>query len=350
VDKTRIVRLRTGRIREHAKNSSTVILRVADLPPLPFESLFKANYAQIRELCEGYRRAGLAMIAVDRGGVQATACVAAKPEEINAAIIGRHGRTDLFLESDPSLSLRHLAVILEPLEEGTDLRFRIVDLRTPVAFLDERGRRLESLAAEGPVFVRCGGHTIFFLPTEAEPTPWPDDPEAGWQCIPERVYFDDVPAEPDRWDRRRLRARWAEVDASPSEGGRRQTVVQTSRGPAPARRRLLEEDEEPLGELFVDSPLGHTAIVIGRRTAVEGVLFGRYDRCDNEGLPAISDSRISRVHLLLLEVAGTLYAIDLGSMNGTRLHGKEVRVAPLRFGDTVELGEGLCTIRWRPLQ
>jgi hypothetical protein len=317
------------------------------LGPQSFKDLFVAHYDAIRDLCEDYRRRGLAVAVLHAGGVAGTARLAAKRGSINAGIIGRHGACDLYLDGDPSLSLRHLAVILHPEIGGEDLRFRIVDLRTAAAFFDEHGRRLEALEAEGPLFIRCGEHAVFFFPTTDEIDPWPDDAEEAWECVPERVYLDDVPAEPDRWLRRRLKALWGQHDPSHDAGDpRRRTLVQTIRGPSRARRSLLAEEDEPMGELEIVSPDGQSTITLGRVAAREGVLFGRYERCDNDGLPVLCGGRISRVHLLVLEIAGMLYAIDTASSNGVWCGEEEVRLVPLTSGTTLTLGENLARVRW----
>jgi hypothetical protein len=257
---------------------------------------------------------------------------------------------DLFLDSDPFLSLRHLAIILYPWEGRGDLRYRVMDLRTSSAFSDEHGRRLEAVEVEGPLFVRCGEHALFFLPTSDEEEPWPANPEQGWACIPERVYLDDTAAEPDRWERRRLRARWRGGDApeqQESEPGRPRTVVQSVRGPARAHRKLLAEGERPVGELEVSSEAGDFLLTLGPAAAHEGILLGRYERCDTEGLPVLTDPRISRVHLLLVQLRGRLYAVDAASSNGVWLDGEEVRAAEVPDGRTLVLGDRLARVCWR---
>jgi hypothetical protein len=249
---------------------------------------------------------------------------------------------DLYLDSDPSLSLRHLVVILHPLAAGEpDARYRLVDLRTAGAFMDENGRRLESLEAEGPVFIGCGRYGIFFLPTGDE-LPWPDDPEEGWECIPDRVYLEDTIAEPDRWHRRRHKAR-------AGKDGRKKgrTMVQTFRGPMRARRRLLADGEAPLGELEITSREGANTIIIGPAATDEGILLGRYERCDTEGLPVLSHGSISRVHFLMIRIAGQLYAVDAASTNGVFVDGEEVRVQAMSFGQRLMLGSELAHLHWR---
>jgi len=337
--------LKSGQLREQAPNLRTMIIDLAEpAAPLPsFHDLFVAHYARVREVCEGYRRAGVALIAVDSGEVVATACVAAKPGTINTAVIGRHGMCDLFLEGDPSLSLRHLTLILYPLEGGADVRFRLVDLRTATSFCDERGRRLEALEAEGPVFIRCGEHAIFIMPTSEDETPWPERPEQGWACVPERVYLDDAVAEPDRWLRRRLRGQVPEE----SNDKRRRTLVQSVRGPARARRKLVVDGETAIGELEVESEGAQSLITVGPSAAREGMLLGRYERCDTEGLAVLADGRISRVHLMIIAINERLYAIDTASSNGVWLGPDEVRAVALEDGARLMLGEGLGHVTWR---
>jgi hypothetical protein len=348
--KTRVVRLRTGKIRQDALNAVTMVVHPGE--PIPgeeeeasFEELFLRHYEHIREICDTYDKQGIAAIAVDSNGVAGSVCLSAKPDRINAAIVGRHGMTDLYLDGDPSLSLRHMVVLLHPGQPDCDVRFRLLDLRTAVAFKDERDRRLEALEAEGPVFIRCGAYAIFLFPTGDE-IPWPDRGHEGWDCIPERVYLDDEPAEPDRWERRRLRSRWQLAGGSEAGERRGITRVQTFRGPVLAHRRLLEDGEEPLGELRIRSETGTTSISIGRRAAREGVLLGRYDRCDNEGLPVLENVSISRVHTLVVEIAGRLYAVDTASTNGAFADGKEFKVLPLEYDQELVMGENLATVRW----
>src|SRR5262245_26535315 len=121
------------------------------VPAFSATSLLAKNWREVRKVITGFATAGVAVVAVDciRQKIAASMCIAAKPGSVNAGIVGRHGQCDLFLEGDPSLSLRHLVVVVEPLRDwgdaaGIDLRYRLVDLRTGTAFRDEAGRRLEA--------------------------------------------------------------------------------------------------------------------------------------------------------------------------------------------------------------
>lgn len=341
MDKTRVVHLKTGKQRKHAQNAETMIV---DLDPAltgsAFKKMFIRHYDRIRDLCEGYQRAGLAMVAIDHRGVGGTVCLGAKVDQINVAIVGRHGMADLFLDADASLSLRHLAVIIYPHTADEDVRFRLVDLRTATSFMDENGRKLEALEAEGPLFITCGRYVIFCLPT-GDDLPWPEDPGQGWECIPERVYLDDTIAEPDRW-RRGRRGRASAKD--PVRKAR--TLVQSVPGPSLARRRLVEDGEIALGRLTITSGDGSNDMVIGPAAAGEGILLGRYRRCDTHGLPVLSHENISRVHLMLIRIAGRVYVIDTASTNGIHVGSQEIRSMALGHGQDFELGENLASMTW----
>ena len=397
-NKTRVVELKDGQDREQAPNAHTMVLDLQAVQAATFQQAFISHYAAIRSIVEGYRRPGVALIAIDGHKLIASACVAAKRDRINVAIIGRHGMADVFLPDDPGLSLRHLVLILYPLAGRDEMRLRVVDLRTTLAFQDERGQRVEALEAEGAIFLGVGRYLLLCFPT-GEDTPWPDDPQAGWECVPERIYLDDAPAEPDRWKRRRIRdgtdpllggglapaptdaVRLGEFVASgardddtpapvavgpagagafpppvgPAESAaadgegppqQRRTLVQPFAGPSRARRSLLAEDEKALGALRVRSEQGVSTIIVGPAAAREGVLFGRYERCDNDGLTVLSNGRISRVHMLLIEIAGRVYAIDAASTNGIWVDGQERRVVPLKVGRQWMLGDKLAWMEW----
>jgi hypothetical protein len=378
--KTRIVHLAAGQRRKEAENAKTCVLIFdQSFASDSFRTLFLTNYAAIRHECTAFSQPGLAIFAIDvhSGALVGSMCLAAKVDMPNSAIAGRHGMADLYLEGDASLSLRHLAIITSPLTstDSHDIRFRIVDLRTSTAFQDEFGQPFEALLAEGPLFVRCGNYALFCLPT-GDPTGWPVKAEDGWECIPERVYIQGEAAEPDRWQRQRPstanpsqlagdadddQAARAADESSP-EGGetaakgkerdedRRsaKTLVRSVAGPV--RARLLKAGEEPLGTLRISAEVGVQSLVIGRRAAQQGVLLGRYERCDVDGVNVLTHRRISRVHLLVIEIDGRLYAVDTASTHGTWLGGesREVRISRMEAGTQLVLGQDFATLRWSP--
>src|SRR5262249_59328862 len=101
--------------------------------------------------------------------------VPAEPNGLNPVIVGRHTSAEVFLPRDPSLSLRHLAVLLSADGQGS-VRFRVLDLRTATAFEDEHDQRLQALESAGPALVRCASYAILLLPTAATDQPWPHAP------------------------------------------------------------------------------------------------------------------------------------------------------------------------------
>ncbi len=359
--KTRIVHLAAGQQRQEAENSKTCIA-VFDQPIVAdsFRDLFIRNYDEIRAECTGFAKPGLAISAIDTltGALVGSLCIAAKVGTANSAIVGRHGMADLYLDGDASLSLRHLVIIVSPLETGSsDVRFRIVDLRTSTAFQDEHGQRFEALVAEGPLFIRCGGYALFCLPT-GDPTAWPAAAEDGWACIPERVYLRGERAEPDRWKRRRphrdgkkkARRLQQAMDDDGDNARGSITLVHSVAGPVRARARLLASGESPLGTLRITADVGIQSLIIGQQAARQGIVLGRYKRCDIDGANVLIHDGISRVHLLVIDIDGCLYAIDTASTHGVWLgqEEREVRIAPMTAGTDFVLGGQLATLRWSP--
>ncbi len=361
---TRILWHQDGGERD-VRNERTAILDLPRMAPrLDLEAIFLRHYEQIAERCLRWDRPGLAVAALDEEGVVAAGRIAAKEEESNAAILGRHGKADIFLPDDPSISLRHLALLIPPWRSETAGRFRLLDLRSGTAFADERGLRLEALEAAGPVFLHCGHYRIFLFPTGGYHV-WPDDAEEAWESIPERVYLKEEPARavrkpllhvdhPDRPVRERsaAEAEDAEEPSGPREltdpassSMRVSTLVHTSPGPSPVRRQLVPGDEA-LGELSVRSRTSRSVIALGPRALHQGVLLGRYARCDSDGLVELAQRAISRVHLLIIGLDGRVCAVDAASTNGVRHGGRTMRAMTLYDGCELKLGE-VVKLTWR---
>ena len=341
---TRIIRIELDDKRRDAANVGTVVWTCerSDEELAPSE-VFARRYADIRESLRRFHRPGVVIVGAGRGGSLAgSVCLAAKPDTITTAIIGRHARADFFVPDDPEVSLRHLAVIVHPGRGGP--RFSVLDLRSGRGFRDERGERRDALVADGSVVFRCASHTFFVL-VGGRGERWPADAASAWASLPPRRYLDEPP-----------RPRLALVEDEPSrrrltlaedEPSRPQiTHVTGVRGPGVLQRRLVQEGESPLGELRVTSGGVAQAILLGRAAAREGVLVGRYERCD--GAVQLEDARISRVHLLVIEIDGQLYAVDTASTNGVLLGEEEQREVRLDYGTRLALG-GESTVEWRPL-
>ncbi|GMR24694.1 MAG: hypothetical protein BMS9Abin37_3278 [Acidobacteriota bacterium] len=271
--------------------------------------LFFEYYDSIRDWLHDRKQLGLAVVALDEHGVQAKGYLRAHENRVNTAIVGRHEKADIFLGDDPALSLRHLAVIVSPSSPRKPLSFRVVDLRTPSGFTDQHGTHLRSCEADGPFFIRCGRYSLLFAPGSRDGSGWPDEPEDVWAS---------------------LRHRDAAALSLPH--------------PATLEDGLLSDDEEPLGELVIASEEGVGTMPVGRRAARSGILLGRSDRCDGDAL--LSNPHISRVHVLIVEIAGSLYAIDTASKNGVWGHGAEERAQLLESGATFSLC-GLARVEWR---
>jgi hypothetical protein len=128
-------------------------------------------------------------------------------------------------------------------------------------------------------------------------------------------------------------------------------------GPVAPSRSLLAAGERAMGSVEVVSALGRDTVVLGRSAAREGVLFGRYERCDSHGLQSLGDCRVSRVHCLVVELDGQLHAVDVASQNGLYVQRRaapsqppalhRVRSVPLCSGDELSLGSGVNLLRWR---
>lgn len=77
---------------------------------------------------------------------------------------------------------------------------------------------------------------------------------------------------------------------------------------------------------------------------VERAVLGRNEDCDLR----IDDQLASRRHARVSVTAGGVYLEDLGSSNGTRLHGERIRQARLDDGDEVQIGSTVLKVRIEP--
>ena len=361
--RTRIVHLDDGQDRRQAQNLRTGILLSDRDASLPFRDLFTSAWPEMRRVVVAFDQPGVAVVAIDtmKRRIAGSMCLAAKDGKANAAIVGRHGQCDLYLHGDPSLSLRHLVVLVHPRRDG-EVCYRVLDLRTRSAFKDEAGRRLEAVTSEGPMFLQVGAYALYFLVTgDDQQLGWPEDASQAWQCIPERVYLDEALAEPDRWGRRRRRgmpvltapegafAAGTGVGESLLPMARESiTLVRTQPGPARARIDAGDDDEPPMARLRLSSGGCSQALMLSSAAAHCGILLGRYERCDTHGATVFAHHGISRVHLLVVEIDGDLYAIDTGSTNGTFQGEDEVRIARIGVGTELVFGDDLARMEWQP--
>ena len=300
--------------------------------------LFLGAYTRFAERCREVDEPGVALLADDEAtGVPAGLVrLRARCGRHVAAIVGRHDECDLYLTGHGSLALRHLAIVLDPVQswsrDQAAVRYRILDLRTESGFTDEEGKPMRGLRTEGPALVRCASHAIFVLPL-GDPTDWPEKPGDAWAMLPERVYFDEMRSRPG-----------GSLTRMPSDVAKRQTLIFRTHGPRDTGMALVESGEVA-GLLEVLGERRSGTLTIGDRALRDGVLLGRYARCD--GAEMLEDISMSRVHMLLLQTDDALLAIDTCSRNGSHLPGQaSARVIAITGDTEIHLGKH-TRIRWR---
>lgn len=337
--KTLSIALWSGPRSGGSPNTATRVVPMtrAALPSPDPRALFVHAYPQFAERCRAVDEPGMALIAVDTltGAPTGMVCIRARVDRYVSAVVGRHSQCDLVLTGDERLALRQLAVVLAPVREWqagrADVSFRILDLRTSEGMLDEHGRPLRGLRTEGPAIMRCAGYALYALPL-GDPTDWPESADDAWACLPERVYFDELARVPD-----------ASIVRPLGSHAHHTTVVTRLRGPLDTAMPLVA-DRDLAGRLFVTGAFGQGAIEIGYQALRDGVLLGRYARCDGHGYCA--DDSMSRVHALLLLVDDRLHVIDLASTNGTREVGRlDARIIELVGNGELVLGSH-TRVRW----
>lgn len=299
--------------------------------------MFIGAYERFATLCREVDEPGIAMLAVDEftGMPAGLVRLRARPGRHVAAIIGRHDACDLFLDRHASLALRHLAVVLAPVTSWkrgeTNVRYRIFDLRTETGFMDEHGKTMHGLRAEGPALLRVANHAIFVLPL-GDATDWPVRASDAWSMLPERVYFDEMTCRPE-----------GSLTAMPINSRTRKSMLYRTHGPRETGQGLVERGDIR-GTLEVIGQTKYGRMKIGEEALRDGVLLGRYARCDGAAL--LEDQQMSRVHALLLQIDDDLMLIDTASRNGSYLPGQAAaRVIPVTPAADIQLGK-YTRIRW----
>jgi len=349
--KIRDVALLGGQERDPDHNCNTRGLGVYRAKSIDFGFIFASHYQGFREHVSRYQQPGVAVVAIDfvRGQVDAVACVAARIGQPNALIIGRHSQADLFIDGDSSVSLRQMAVIVEPLSElglpGRGVSYRVLDLRSNLGFQTEEGKILSGIRSDGPAFVAAGNYAFFFFVT-GDPTDWPESAVQAWSFIPERVYLEERPRIPHG------STSYARVSSREKPRNipmqRSITLVQGLRGPSRAERAMLIEDgEDKVAELTVVSHDAMQRMSIGERALQDGILLGRDERCVSAS--AFQHNALSRVHMLIADIGGTLYAIDVASTNGCYLDEAQqhpFRMHAIKAREPLSLA-GVSTVMWK---
>jgi len=300
--------------------------------------MFLDAYIQFADLCREVDEPGLALLAVDETTGRAAGLVRlrARPGRHVAAIIGRHDQCDLFLDRHASLALRHVVVLLDPVTSykrgETTVRYRLMDLRTETAFMDEHGKAMRGLRAEGPAIMRIANHAIFVLPL-GDATDWPQSAVDAWSMLPERVYFDELQYVPD-----------GTQTITPRNTDTRRSMIYRTQGPRDTGMSLVESGDTA-GHLTIIGVTRTGVLSIGEQALRDGVLMGRYARCDGAAL--LEDASLSRVHAMLVSVDDKLLVIDTASRNGTWETGQaSSRVIVVNSGTEINLGKH-TRIRWR---
>lgn len=299
--------------------------------------LFLGAYAKFAPACRAFEEPGLAVIAIDEATGRPAGIVklCARVQRPVAAIIGRHDRCDLYLHTRDSLSLRQLAVIVDPVKSwergATSIKYRVLDLRTSAPMVDEEGRPLRGIAAEGPAILRCAGFVLFML-VLGDPSDWPADAADAWAMLPERVYLDEL-ENCAAGSFPRLRRPRHDV---------RETLITRTKGPRDTSMSLAQGDV--VGTLEIDTPQRRLSIAIGESALRDGVLLGRYNRCDLTEA-AGEDTSLSRVHALLIQFEERLLLVDTASSNGTFEDGARARVVVVEPDTELRLGKK-THLRW----
>jgi hypothetical protein len=117
-------------------------------------------------------------------------------------------------------------------------------------------------------------------------------------------------------------------------------------GPRDAGSRLVDDEDrhDHAGTLEIIGPHRRTVLEVGHAALRDGLLLGRYHRCD-----AVDpdDGSLSRVHAVLVQDQDRLLVIDTASYNGTRRSGGDVeRLIVLEGEGEIVLGRK-TRARWR---
>ena len=181
--------------------------------------------------------------------------------------------------------------------------------------------------------LRCPGHALYVLPL-GDLTDWPASGAEAWVHQPERVYFDEL-----------MHAALGTSTRIPrlprADAGR--THVTAIRGPRETSASLVT-DGDLAGTLELAGPSSHETISVGHAALRDGVLIGRYSRCDS---PCVDDHLVSRVHALLIHGGNQLLVVDTASSNGTaRPGGEPERIHALDGETELQLGATTRAV-WR---
>lgn len=343
MSRTRIFHRRLGLHDDEPLNEGTMMSespllegKVAD-EPLDAKRVFLERYPVIQKALSCHRSQGVLILAFDdKEAAIGQVWLRASLDRPRAVIVGRHSMCGLPLPAEYSaISLRHLAVVVQA-RDHTECRIRVLDLHTRTGFRDESGRVLQAIVTEGPMFLKVGPVTLVVLITD-DHSPIPEEPEEAYRCIPDRVFLDErlgTAGAP------RPRGKSSRVHGyNPG-----MTLVRSRLGALASAAELKRDDERSMGELVVRATGSSIRRPVGESALARGFLVGRYDRCD-VGAVDDEDSRLSRVHLLVVREGDQIIALDTASTNGTFVGERQITLTPLAEGTVLDLA-GEIQIAW----
>lgn len=345
-----------GQVRGHGQNNVTCLGSAERLKGQlklrrSFRDLFIAAYPSFVERCREVTEPGLALVAVDEitGKALGIARLLARVQRHVAAIVGRHDECDLYLNAHARLALRHLAIVLDPVSDwrrGASVRYRVLDLRTTDGFTDENDRSLRGLRCEGPGLLRVGGYALFLLQL-GDPSDWPASASDAWQIVPERVYFDELERSPLGSKPRSAPAHAAPAaarDAAFRNNPTQRSLIIRTHGPRDTSDGSSLQNGDLAGTLELIGPKNRGTIKIGHDELRDGVLLGRYARCNNAQIA--DDPSLSRVHALLIQIDDAILVVDTASLNGVR-EAEQPKARLITLSGDTELVLGTSTrARW----
>ena len=334
---TRIVRLRPGLNIRREQNVATSFAFVPNdsFSSLDPQELFVGHYEAIRRSCQNYTRAGVLIFGMDQTAVPlGELWLDAEDSGPRAGVIGRHSECDLVIPaSHISVSLRHIVVLVRRYSPGK-VQIEVVDLATGEGFADEQGQTRHSVTSEGPMFLRIGTVSLFFMTTPGLFS-GKESAQAAYRKLPPRMFVDET----DFKERTQLRVIDSKEDSLPPS--REQTRVRSKVGPVFGSLTLCERDETPVAAISYRVDRNRVVRSVGKTALSRGVLIGRYSRCHLGPKVDSEDSRISRVHLLIMQHGDEVIAVDTASTNGTKINGDYCKFKILSEGDEIDMGEGV---------
>jgi len=303
---------------------------------------FIESYAQLRPRLLAAQAPGFHLVAVGPSWGIKTSYLPLETGRSHHRIIGRHSDCHLQLPNDPVVSLRHLLVSAW-MDEDVGPTLRLLDLGGEVPLRLEDGSLCTGLQADGSVLAGLRGYCLFFLFDDGQA--WPHDAEAAWNSLGDRVTSSKAAQRRDgHWDRAvRPRLRLVSPPPSNAEGCTSLTATGTlivRIESTAALRDLSPSSEGAIGFLRLPDD---RFVRLTPADLTRGVLVGRYDRCELTR-SFLDNKTVSRVHLCLALDPTGLWAIDIGSTNGTWEDAE--RIEATRLGEHAHLMLGTADLVW----